>query len=267
MMRVSLLAGVLAAAALGTTEAALFSYDWEFHRVKSYDGTELAVNTFEPNGLAGDAAVPIVIFVNSWGTPSIEYVAQCQELAKQGYFAVQYGSRGWYTSEGQVGPASPEDVKDHTALLEWVAQTWGGKVDGTNVATAGISYGAGVSLIAAAHNPNIKAVVALSGWADIVKALYWNQAPSEFWSRLLVDSVKIVGDAKGELFQQLENIKTYQNINATRAWGAVRSPQHYLAQLNARKVPIFMGNNFEDHLFHANFQIDLWKKIAGPEEA
>eukprot|EP01061_Rhynchopus_euleeides_P020091 TRINITY_DN3282_c1_g1_i11.p1 TRINITY_DN3282_c1_g1~~TRINITY_DN3282_c1_g1_i11.p1 ORF type:complete len:568 (+),score=241.53 TRINITY_DN3282_c1_g1_i11:55-1704(+) len=256
-MRSLILAAVLAAAAAQASQ---------MHQVKSFDGTQLEVNTFEPADLSADHPASIVIFVNSWALPHTEYTAQCEAAAELGYFAVQYSARGWYGSGGLVGPASLNDAKDHAAVIDWVAETWGSKVNGLNVAAAGASYGAGISLIAAAHNPKVKAVVALSGWAYIIDALYWNQAPSEFWSERLLNSVKATGNPPPDLEQQLVNIKTYTNINETREWGLIRSPQHYIGELNRRKVPVFMANNFEDNLFHSNFQIDFWQQLEGPKK-
>jgi dienelactone hydrolase len=62
--------------------------------------------------------------------------------------------------------AGPDDMQDVKAVIDEIkARAGGWRADMSRLAMAGISYGAGISLLGAAHEPRIKAVVCMSGYA------------------------------------------------------------------------------------------------------
>eukprot|EP01064_Diplonema_japonicum_P036943 TRINITY_DN84_c0_g2_i1.p1 TRINITY_DN84_c0_g2~~TRINITY_DN84_c0_g2_i1.p1 ORF type:complete len:535 (+),score=135.70 TRINITY_DN84_c0_g2_i1:67-1671(+) len=261
MIRAQLLAALMAVSVAQEP----YPVKFDFHRIKSWDGTELNGNSYVPIVEANSTKkFPLVIFINSWGSPSIEYVAPVNRFAKKGYVGLEYAARGFYGSGGEAGVAGPDDIKDVTAIITWALQKWP-MADPEQVALGGISYGAGISLEGAGADSRVKAVLALSGWKSLIDALWWQQAPSLVWSDILVILGNSTANLPPQLFQMLNNLMTYQNVNATIEYGHLRSPDRFLTQLNSRKVPILISNNQEDNLFHSNFQLDFWEQLQGPK--
>eukprot|EP00754_Rhynchopus_humris_P025022 Rhum_TRINITY_DN14926_c0_g1::Rhum_TRINITY_DN14926_c0_g1_i1::g.128156::m.128156 len=235
------------------------------HRIKSFDGVELSANSWTPKAASGASPRPFMMFCNSWGVPSEEYFEPTMHLAEAGYITIEYESRGWWSSQGNITMAGPEDIRDHRAVADWAIQHWGSKLNASAMGTGGISYGAGISLLAAADDSRMQAVAAFSGWSSLLDALWWNHAPSLVWTDLLVEISKLVGRPEQEMYEMLNNVMTYHNVNQTIAWAELRSPLRVLDKLNARKVPVLIVNDMRDNLFHSNFQVELWEKLQGPK--
>jgi dipeptidyl aminopeptidase/acylaminoacyl peptidase len=100
---------------------------------------------------------------SSWGVPNVEYVGQGSKLATAGFQVISYSSRGFWDSGGGIDIAGPPTVADVSKVIDWAGRHT--TADTSRVAAVGISYGAGTSLLAAAKDPRIKAVGAMSGWA------------------------------------------------------------------------------------------------------
>ena len=256
LMRVLLLASFVAVA-VGDVKFAV-------HRIRSFDGTELTANSYEPADAQGP--FPLVVMVNSWGLPSFEYVYPAKQMAEKGYIAVEYEARGFFTSQGEIGTAGPNDTRDHSEVISWAMQHWGDVLNASAVAAGGISYGAGVSLMAACEDVRIKAVFAFSGWASLVDALWWNFSPSLFFSSLLVEIGKKTGKESPVITEMVANMMQHKNINATMEWSATRAPLAHIDKLNAFNTAVLMSNQFEDNMLHSNFQLDYWKKLTGPKK-
>ena len=239
--------------------------EWKLHRVTSYDGTQLETNSYEPKEIT--KPLPLVVFINSWGLPGVEYLWPARKIAEREYIAVEYAARGWFTSGGVIGTASPQDVRDHAEVISWAIAHWGDKLNASAIATGGISYGAGISVLSAANDSRISAVLSFSGWYDLVGALWWNEAPSLYWTYTLLDGgAAPFGNEPKELLQIMANMFTYTNVSYTTNWALDRSPVRYMDQLNANNPAVLMSNQFEDNLFHSNFQIELYEAIKGPKK-
>ncbi len=95
-------------------------------------------------------------------------------LAAKGYVVVAYSERGLSHSGGKIDVAGPRDQADGTAVIDGVSKHIQA-ADLSRVAMAGASYGAGQSLLIAAKDKRVKAVVAMSAWGDLFKSLYENE--------------------------------------------------------------------------------------------
>ncbi len=123
-------------------------------------GTVLKGNVVTPAGADGSRRYPLLVLPTSWSFPQVEYLAQAQRLADSGYVVLTYNVRGFWQSGGQIEVAGPPDVADASKVIDWaLAHT---PADPQHVGMAGVSYGAGISLLAAAHDKRIRAVAALS---------------------------------------------------------------------------------------------------------
>ncbi|WP_181687743.1 CocE/NonD family hydrolase, partial [Xanthomonas oryzae] len=125
----------------------------------------------------GAGPFPLIVMPASWALPNLEYLGRATALASDGYVVVSYTSRGFWDSAGQIDIAGPDRVEDVRAVIDWaLAHT---PANPHAIGASGISYGAGISLLAAERDPRIKAVAALSGWADLQASLYSNRTVSQ----------------------------------------------------------------------------------------
>jgi putative CocE/NonD family hydrolase len=237
--------------------------------ITSFDGVKLAGNVFLPKSTGNSTQkFPAIVMVASWAAPGrVEYLGQQYRLAKDGYIVASYTARGFYLSEGTINVASSADVRDVSAALDWVAANT--PVDLQNVAASGISYGAGLSLMALAADSRFKTAAAFSGWANLVDQLYSGNSANVTWSNVL----NLAGAVTGRRDPVVEqNINTLNNPNASQsdiaaitAWAAPRSPSSYVNALNARRAPVFISKNFQDDMFTPNSSMALFSALAGPK--
>ncbi len=238
-------------------------------KVPGSDGTLLSANVFLPRQDPNGAKAPGVMFISSWAAADFfEYVGQQQRLAQQGYVAFAYTARGFWGSEGTVGVAGPADVADASAMLDWISANT--PADPQRLASAGISYGAGLSLLAAAKDSRIKAVVAMSGWAALIEQMYRNEVPNPIW----LDILQLSGQLTGRLDPLVANYNSLlQNpdtpaakISEIATWAWARSPSSGLPQLNARQVPVMLVKNWQDDMFSPNSSMALFAQLTGPKK-
>lgn len=240
-------------------------------KVTRPDGVRLAANVFLPAGASSGSAAkyPAVIFVTSWAVAEFfEYLGQQQRLARDGYIAVAYTARGFWDSEGTIGVAGPLDVGDVSGVLDWtLAQT---PADPARVGAAGISYGAGISLLALGAEPRLKTAVALSGWATLIDQMYRNQVPNPTWLNILQISGQLTGQLDpivAEYNAAIQNPDTPPSkIAEISAWGWPRSPASAVAAINARGAPVFIGKNWQDDMFSPNSSLAMFSQLTGPKK-
>lgn len=231
--------------------------------VTGSDGVELSANIFVPSEL--DGLAPAIIFINSWAMTEYQYLEQAEDLAKKGYIVLSYASRGWGTSGGLVDTAGPKDMDDFSKVIDFLLANY--PVDPQAIGTAGISYGAGISLLGAAADDRVKAVSAMSGWGDLIHALYGEQTPRLVWGELLTLLGDVLANTDPILNQHWDDVKN-QNLSAIpaiKAWAAVRSPINYVDQLNANGTAIYMGKAYGDNLFQPNTLLDMFSQLTGPK--
>ncbi|CTP84908.1 secreted esterase/lipase/thioesterase family protein [Xanthomonas translucens pv. phlei] len=178
--------------------AAAGGFSNQYRTIASWDGTKLGALVLVPQG-QGPGPFPLVVMPASWSLPNLEYVGRASELASDGYVVVSFTSRGFWDSAGQIDIAGVATVEDVSTVIDWaLANT---PANAKAIGVSGISYGAGTSLLAAARDPRIKAVAALSGWADLQASLYANATVSQQGVGLLVASGAITGRPGPDLAQ------------------------------------------------------------------
>lgn len=245
--------------------AATASTDIRFVDIKGDGGITLKANVVSPAHAPADARFPVVVLPTSWAIPQIEYLAQAQKLADTGYVVVSYNSRGFWQSGGEIEVGGPEDVADASAVIDWaLANT---AADPREVGMAGVSYGAGISLLAAAHDPRVKAVAALSGWGDLIDSIYSGRTQHSMATALLGGSGYLTGRPSAELQQVLKDFlgSNLDKEDEMIAWGKVRSPATYLDGLRRNKPAVFLANAWGDTIFPPNQYADFFEKLSGPK--
>ncbi|MGW4980073.1 alpha/beta fold hydrolase [Streptomyces mirabilis] len=259
-------AALIAGTALGlapTAQAA--SAPVRFVDIAGDGGTVLKANVVTPAGADGSRRYPLLVMPTSWGLPQVEYLAQAQKLADSGYVVLTYNVRGFWQSGGEIEVAGPPDVADASKVIDWaLANT---PADAQKVGMAGVSYGAGISLLAAAHDKRIKAVSAMSGWADLIDSIYSGRTQHSQATALLGVAGTITGRPSAELQQTLKDFFA-SNLSKEQemiAWGKKRSPETYVDQLNKNGAAVFMANGWGDTIFPPNQYAKFYEELTGPK--
>jgi predicted acyl esterase len=233
-------------------------------RIPSFDGNELAAILFEPKEKDFPGDRPGLIFVNSWVLTEDEYHLQARKFAAKGYVVLSYATRGFSSSEGLVTVAGPNDLRDVSAMIDWMEQNT--RIDVTRLGMAGVSYGAGISLMALANEERIKTAVAMSGWGNLEQALYGRETIREVWLNLLLVSGKLLGRLDPEVGVQARRLRDNFEADVARAWAAERSPLSYVDKINARMAPVLVANSYQDGLFPPSQMREFYEKLQGPKQ-
>lgn len=243
--------------------AAKRGYTERHHRIPMADGIKIGTSVFLPDPSTHPGKRPALLMGSSWALNEWEYDGPAREFAKDGYVVLNFAPRGFGISGGRVGVASDRDIQDVSDMIDWlVANT---PTDGNKIAMAGVSYGAGLGLLAAAHDERIKAVVALSGWGNLIESLAPNESGRQVALSLLVGSGTLFGRLDPQLYQLVDDLKLHRNVDNLRAWARARSPLTYIDRLNSRGVAIMVGNSYQDSLFPPNQMREFYEKLTGPK--
>ncbi|MFI5981909.1 CocE/NonD family hydrolase [Streptomyces sp. NPDC051555] len=236
-----------------------------FFDIPGSGGITLKGNVFSPGGARPGQRFPLIVLPTSWGVPQIEYAAQAERLADSGYVVVSYTSRGFWLSGGRIEVAGPPDTADVSAVIDWALATTA--ADPAHIGLGGVSYGAGISLLAAARDPRIKAVVALSGWADIIESIYSGRTQHLQAAGLL----GAAGHLTGRPGPELDGILTdFLGSNLEREprmieWGKQRSASEKVDAINANGAAIMLGNAWGDTIFPPNQYAAFFERLTGPK--
>ncbi|MFD4139904.1 alpha/beta fold hydrolase [Streptomyces sp. NPDC058572] len=236
-----------------------------FVDIEGDGGTVLKANVFTPAGYDGRQTYPVIVLPTSWALPQVEYVAQAAKLADSGYVVVSYNTRGFWQSGGEIEVAGPPDTADASKVIDWtLANT---PSDPDRVGMAGVSYGAGICLLAAGHDKRIKAVAALSGWGDLVDSIYSQRTQHKQATAFLVGAGYLTGRPSAE-FQQLTADYFSGDLSKEPgliAWGKKRSPATYLDRINANGAAIMLGNAWGDTIFPPNQTAEFYERLTVPK--
>ncbi|MFF7438595.1 alpha/beta fold hydrolase [Streptomyces sp. NPDC008122] len=261
-------AALVAGTAFGLAPAALAADtagSLRFVDIAGDGGTVLKANVVTPAGADSTARHPLIVLPTSWAVPQIEYLAQAQKLADSGYVVVSYNSRGFWQSGGEIETAGPRDIADASKVIDWaLANT---PADPAHVGMAGVSYGAGISLLAAAHDPRIKAVAALSGWADLIESIYSGRTQHLQAAALLGGAGYLTGRPGPELQEILGDFLSSDLAKEEDmiAWGRKRSAVEQLDRINSNGAAIMLGNAWGDTIFPPNQYASFYEKLTGPK--
>jgi predicted acyl esterase len=223
-------------------------------------GVVLKANVIAP---AAAGQHPAIVFPASWGLNDLEYLAQAKALADRGYVVVSYTPRGWWASGGEIDTAGPKDMADLSKVVDWtIANT---AADPARIGAAGISYGAGLSLLGAAFDRRIRAVVMMSGWTDLVYSLYGDQTRHLQSVGLLQLAAEAVGNPGAELDGKLADFAANRNVAEVMAWANVRSAKTYVDAINANGTAVLIANGWGDTIFPPNQLVDFYNRLTGPK--
>ncbi|MCG8313596.1 MAG: hypothetical protein MI976_10300 [Pseudomonadales bacterium] len=207
---------------------------------------------------------PLVVFINSWALDEYEYSDQSKLLANKGYAVLSYTTRGFGRAPGLVNTAGEKDVYDAQQAISYALDNY--PIQEEAIALGGVSYGAGISLLAGLQDERVDAILSFSGWGSLIESLWGGNTPAETWINLLIGSGDITGRLDPVVRQNYNNMKQHQNVEDTKQWGSIRSPLTYLDDANARDNPpaLYASNNLHDFLFQPNSMVELLSNYEGP---
>lgn len=227
-------------------------------------GAQLSAQIYAPSSTGQH---PLVVMPGSWGSQATEYATVATGFAELGYEVVAYAQRGFGGSTGKIDFAGPATRDDVSTVIDWArAHT---SVNQGAVAAVGGSYGAGVSLLAAEHDPRIKAVAAISGWADFAQAIAPGNTPNEADYRFLFTTTiakRQLNSQLRTLVAQLADKQSAAAVATAQAMSPVRSPMAGVATLNKNKTAVFLASTYQDSIAPPADLITFYQKLTGPKQ-
>ncbi|MFF1559928.1 alpha/beta fold hydrolase [Streptomyces sp. NPDC058279] len=206
---------------------------------------------------------PVIVMPAPWTDLGwLTYAVQAGLFAARGYDVLAYTARGFGASEGQVEVAGPLDVADGSRALDHVIERTSGPV--TKIGFLGDSYGSGISLLVAAHDTRVDAVVAMSTWGDLGEAFLENSTRHVASVQALLNAA-----ARARLSPQtegvFENVLADRDLDGTLRWAEPRSPFTHVKELNRRRVPVLLAQAWHETLFPGNQTLKMFNELTGPK--
>ncbi|MFN2562369.1 MAG: alpha/beta fold hydrolase, partial [Jatrophihabitans sp.] len=232
-------------------------------KIPTAGGITLSAEVITPKG---PGPFPLVVMPGSWGSAATEYHLPGQQFAAQGYQVVGYAQRGFKGSGGTIDFAGPKTQADVATVINWALTHT--RADGAHIGMLGISYGAGVSLLAAAAQPRIKAVVAMSGWGDLGQALAPNGTANVVTLHLLLDGYRSKRGALSPDLQRLADSLSSGNASEPArllsALGKGHSAAERVAALNKNGPAIMLANAYQDSIVDPAQIVPFFNQLTTP---
>ncbi|WP_197523114.1 CocE/NonD family hydrolase [Actinokineospora pegani] len=233
--------------------------------IVSRDGVKLRTMVMEPR--AG-ADRPLAILISAWGGGVTQNIIPATKLAEKGYTVLSYGTRGFGESGGEVQVAGQDDLNDVSDVIDWGIANTDSDVD--RVGVAGVSYGAGIGIIASGVDPRIKAVVSMSGWSDMVRSFLTERTRHGLAATVLHLSGKQNGRLSFESDQMLATIydphQTDAQDRAVQEWAQPRSPVNHIDRINRNKPATLIQHTWSETVFEPGQMGELYDRLTGPKQ-
>ncbi|WP_031465614.1 CocE/NonD family hydrolase [Sciscionella sediminilitoris] len=232
--------------------------DTSYTHITGADGVRLGAFVVTPES---PGPHPLIVMPGSWSAPSAEYLLGAQRLARSGgYTVISYAARGFGDSGGRIEVAGPEDVVDASSVIDWAQEH---RRIGS-IGMAGISYGAGISLLTAAADRRVRAVGALSGWADLGKSLYANKTVHVHAAESLLALGRLTG-RPGTALKFIEDNYRKGDLNTALELAPERSASTKVDQLDKAGPAILLANSFQDGIFPPGQYVDFFDRLHTPK--
>lgn len=208
------------------------------------------------------ARLPLVVLIGSWNGQSYLDLLAARRLAARGYVVVTYATRGAPGSGGFNSMAGPEDLADASAVIDWALARTG--ADPERVGVGGASYGAGLALLTAAHDPRVRAVASLSGWGDLAESLYPGQTRNAAIALIMRNTGNDEGRTDDRFNDRWRMFQLGRDIPGFLALMRERSPVTYVDRLNARNTAVFLAHTWNETAFPPDQLIAFYERLTGP---
>lgn len=257
------LTGVLATSSHAATTTNLVDV---MNTITMPDGVVLAAETVTA---AGSGPHPLVVMPGSWGSNQLQYHSIALLFGNAGYDVIGYSPRGMGTSQGVADYADPTTVSDVSSVINWAVAHLA--ADPNHVGVFGISYGAGVGLLAAEKDSRIKAVAALSTWTDFAATFLPSGSISNDLIRALAQSTTgtsphvRLGSDTSTLFSEYLTDPTAARA-LIRKLAPSRSPITGVSALNTNHTAVMLANGMQDSLLPPLQLVSTYKQLTGPKK-
>ena len=137
----------------------------------------------------GSARRPAVLLAHGFGGSKTDVRGQAETLARHGYAVLTWSARGFGHSTGRIGlNAQDGEVADVSRLVDWLARQPDVRLDAPGdprVGISGISYGGGISLLAAGYDHRIDAIAPRESYWNLSDALFPDGVYKKLWAGIL----------------------------------------------------------------------------------
>ncbi|MEX2549473.1 MAG: alpha/beta fold hydrolase [Nitriliruptoraceae bacterium] len=163
--------------------------------LRAPDGGRLHAWFLPADGATSSAPGPAVVVVHGWGSAAADLLPAAPALLAAGLSALFIDARGHGGSDPVDFMSMPRFAEDTAAGVAWLHAD--PRVDAGRVGIVGHSVGAGASLLAAARDPRIAAVVAIAAMAHPAELIRRSKglapAPRRFADRVLTTIEHTIG--------------------------------------------------------------------------
>ncbi|WP_432834314.1 alpha/beta fold hydrolase [Dactylosporangium sp. CA-092794] len=137
------------------------------------DSASVTLDTtlYLPKSASAEHPVPAILLAHGFGGTKQSVRADAEQYADLGYAVLAWTAQGFGRSTGEIHLDSPDwEVKDAQRLIDWLAARPEIRKDGGDprVAAVGGSYGGALSLLLAAQDSRVDAIVPMITWNDLV---------------------------------------------------------------------------------------------------
>ncbi|GAB2455181.1 CocE/NonD family hydrolase [Jatrophihabitans fulvus] len=222
------------------------------------DGVELGAQVTRPSG---GGRHPLVVMPSSYGSTSEQYAAIAKQLTASGFATVSYTQRGFENSGGRIDLAGPRTQRDARTVIDWAVRNTA--ADPAHIGMLGVSYGAVVSLLTAAQDPRVRAVVAFSGWSDLAAVFHPHDTTSVLGLGGLLSNARV----DSELTRLGADLKAdpFGNAGELVSFARPRSPVTHLDGLNRSRPAIMLASGWQDSLLAPAPLVPFFDRLAGPK--
>jgi X-Pro dipeptidyl-peptidase-like protein len=176
---------------------------------------------------------------------------------------LNYACRGFKDSGGETTVAGPRDIADITEVIDHAVARCGADAD--RVGLWGLSYGAGMALLAAASEPRLKAVGSLEGFTDLVRTAYPNRTRSTVLMGGLLYGAVIAGKLSADTQAMFDVVLQGGDMTPWVRWFEQRSPIRVIDRINAHRPAIFMATAWNDLAYGTDQVHDFFEQITAPK--
>jgi predicted acyl esterase len=230
--------------------------------IPTSDGVQLSAQVISPGG---SGPFPLLVMPASWNSPAQEYRTVGSAFAAAGVQVVAYAQRGFRGSGGEADLGGARTQKDVSDVIDWALKHT--HADPNRIGLFGVSYGGGVSLLAAARDSRIKAVVATSTWTDLGAALAPHGTPNIAGLGWIFDAP----DAADHLTPQLQQLNNDRKNDPAAAaallaeMSKTRSADRVVSAINRNGPAIMLANAFNDSLLDPTSLVSFFDKLHTPK--
>lgn len=238
----------------------------------SFDGVDIHITVFRPEGATAETPVPLVLHSHGWAGSRTKAAADANgnlnfvgKLVDAGFGVITVDARGHGASGGQAKIHNVDwEVKDfqrvldHAATVGWIAADPDPcKPNDVLAGATGGSYGGGYQLMLASYDCRLDALAPDMTWNDLTYSLAPYDAPKAVWIDLLYGFAKQSGTRVAPEIDEWWREIQVTNKAPAAAKAHLRLSSPLPAEIHA---DVLLTQGVADALFNLN---DAYRNYAG----